>query len=215
MSPLLPRLPPFITAIPLTQERWQHAIYTVDNPEDPLSLPQNKGREANVYLQYIISNYDFLPSIIVFLHPHRDGYPRAWHTEFHDHSNVRTIRILQTDFIRKNGYANLRCTHTPGCPAEIQPFRADPGRAPELALPEVWRVFFGDGSGNGTAVPLPEVIATPCCSQFAVSREQVWARPLSDYQRFHRWVLETDLDDDTSGRVMEYMWHIIFGRDPV
>ncbi|RJE27457.1 hypothetical protein PHISCL_00191 [Aspergillus sclerotialis] len=209
---------------------WQHAIYTVDNPNAPLSLPQNKGKEANVYLQYIISNYDFLPSVIVFLHSHRSGYPQAWHTEFADHSNVRSIRMLQTDFVRKNGYANLRCNHKPGCPAEVQPFRApDPGRPQEQALPEVWSVFFGDGSGsggksgtesgsksgNGTAVPLPQVIAATCCSQFAVSREQVWARPLSDYQRFHRWVVETELDDDTSGRVMEYMWHIIFGKGPV
>ena len=211
-----PRFALFDIALKLTLVSWKHAIYTVDNPKAPLSVPQNKGKEANVYLQYIISNYDFLPSVIVFLHSHRGGYPHAWHTEFADHSNVRTIRMLQTDFIRKNGYANLRCNHRPGCPAEVQPFQApDPRRPQEQALPEVWSVFFGDGSGNGTAMPLPQVIAAPCCSQFAVSRDQVWARPLSDYQRFHRWVVETELDDETSGRVMEYMWHIIFGRDPV
>jgi hypothetical protein len=27
--------------------------------------------------------------------------------------------------------------------------------------------------------------------------------------------MTTELDDETSGRVFEYLWHIIFGQDPV
>ncbi|KAK6832393.1 hypothetical protein RU639_003988 [Aspergillus parasiticus] len=189
---------------------WQHAIYAVDDPEAPLHVAKNKGKEANVYLQYIIDNYDDLPSTIVFLHSHRDGYPKAWHTEFSDHSNVRTVQMLQTDFVQRNGYANLRCNPNPGCPDEIRPFRgsSDEEHLPEQVLPEVWKTFF-----NNTDVP--EVIATPCCAQFAVSRTQVLQRPLSSYVRYHKWLMETELPDDVSGRVMEYMWHIIFGQDPV
>ncbi|GAB1210107.1 hypothetical protein APSETT445_008897 [Aspergillus pseudonomiae] len=189
---------------------WQHAIYAVDDPEAPLHVAKNKGKEASVYLQYIIDNYDDLPSTIVFLHSHRDGYPRAWHTEFSDHSNVRTARMLQTDFVQRNGYANLRCNPNPGCPDEIRPFRglSDEEHLPEQVFPEVWQTFF-----NNTDVP--EVIATPCCAQFAVSRTQVLQRPLSNYVRYHQWLMETELPDDVSGRVMEYMWHIIFGQDPV
>ncbi|KAE8383780.1 hypothetical protein BDV26DRAFT_277024 [Aspergillus bertholletiae] len=189
---------------------WQSAIYAVDDPEAPLRVAKNKGKEANVYLQYIIDNYDDLPSTIVFLHSHRDGYPRAWHTEFSDHSNVRTVQMLRTDFIQRNGYANLRCNPNPGCPDEIRPFRGSSGeeRLPEQAFPAVWETFF-----NNTNVP--DVIATPCCAQFAVSRTQVLERPLSDYVRYHEWLMETELPDEVSGRVMEYMWHIIFGQDPV
>ncbi|KAF5857368.1 hypothetical protein ETB97_005902 [Aspergillus alliaceus] len=189
---------------------WLHAIYAVDDPEAPLHVTKNKGNEANVYLQYIIDNYDDLPSTIVFLHSHRDGYPRAWHTEFSDHSNVRAVRMLKTDFVQRNGYANLRCNHNPGCPDEIRPFRAEKSEdhLPEQVFPEVWETFF-----NNTNVP--EIIATPCCAQFAVSRAQVLQRPLSSYIRYHQWLMDTELPSNVSGRVMEYMWHIIFGQDPV
>lgn len=172
-------------------------------------MPRNKGRESNVYLQYIIDNYHYLPALLVFLHSHRAGFPRAWHSEFADHSNIRAVRMLQTDFVRRTGYANLRCAHGPGCPDEVQPFRPpDPARPQEPAFPSAWRAMFNNSD-------VPEVIATPCCAQFAVSRDQVWMHPLSSYLRFQRWLMETELDDDASGRVMEYMWHIIFGRDPV
>ncbi|PTU21207.1 hypothetical protein P175DRAFT_0416648, partial [Aspergillus ochraceoroseus IBT 24754] len=190
---------------------WQHAIYIVDDPSAPLGVTQNKGRESNVYLTYIINHYsEALPSTIVFLHSHRSGYPEAWHNEFNDHSNVRSIKNLQTDYVQRTGYANLRCTPSPGCPDEIQPFREprEESRKAENAFGAVWKLFF-----NTTVIP--EVVAAPCCAQFAVSREQVLKRPLSSYQLYHQWVMETDLDDEVSGRVMEYMWHVIFGREAV
>ncbi|RHZ54499.1 DUF3431 domain-containing protein [Aspergillus thermomutatus] len=188
---------------------WQRAIYTVDDPHAPLRVKKNKGREANVYLQYIIDHYHKLPETIIFLHSHRDGI-KGWHTEFFDHSNVKTVRMLNVGLVQRNGYVNLRCDWYPGCPDEVQPFREprDEGRHAEHAFPDAWRYFF-----NGTKVP--EVVAVPCCAQFAVSRKQILDRPLSDYLRYHRWVMETPWDDDTSGRVMEYMWHIIFGQEPV
>ena len=173
-------------------------------------MPKNKGRESNVYLQYIIDHDHNLPYTMVFLHSHRDGYPLAWHTELEMHSNVDTVQLLNTGFVQKTGYTNMRCTPTPGCPDEIQPFRSprDESRTSEIVFPEAWKAFF-----NNTDIPA--VIAAPCCSQFAVSREQVWKRPLEDYQQYHRWLMETELPDDVSGRIMEYMWHIIFGKDPV
>ena len=62
---------------------------------------------------------------------------------------------------------------------------------------------------------MPHVIGTPCCAQFAVSRDQVRKRPLEFYVGALKWLHDTALDDATSGRVFEYIWHIIFGQDPV
>ncbi|KAI9042068.1 DUF3431 domain-containing protein [Aspergillus affinis] len=189
---------------------WRRAVYTVDDPTAPLRVTKNKGKEANVYLRYIIDHYHNLPSIIVFLHSHRDGWPEAWHTEFEEHSNVNTIQLLQTDFVQQNGYTNLRCNHNPGCPDEIRPFREprDESRLSEIAFADAWKALF-----NSTDVP--GIVASPCCAQFAVSRDQVLKRPLASYVRYHRWLMDTNLPDDISGRVMEYMWHVIFGQDPV
>ncbi|PLB44894.1 hypothetical protein P170DRAFT_440099 [Aspergillus steynii IBT 23096] len=189
---------------------WRNFIYTVDDPNAARHTPKNKGRESLAYLEYIVDHYNDLPATIVFLHSHKDGWPGAWHTDTMDYSNVQAIRALQTDFIQRNGYANLRCQETPGCPDEIRP-RGDshrPGKSTEKVYAQAWQELF-----NNTDVP--EVVGVPCCSQFAVSRDQVLKRPLTDYEWFYAWVLNNELEDDVTSRVMEYTWHIIFGQDPV
>ncbi|CAN9460803.1 unnamed protein product [Alternaria alternata] len=110
---------------------WQSAIYDIDTETphnistlDPLTNStlrtlRNKGMEANAYLAYIVQNYDNLPSTIAFIHPHKDGYPIAWHTDNNEHSNVISLQTLNIDFIQSNGYANLRCVNDPGCPHEV------------------------------------------------------------------------------------------------
>lgn len=184
--------------------RWQHAVYVVDDPDAEFHVQANKGKESNAYLQYIMDHYDNLPDYMVFLHAHRISS----HVEFMEQDNVLTVQRLQLDYLKQAGYVNLRCDWGPGCPDEVQPFRQLDGRTTEIAFAGAWiRIF------NNTDIP--EVVATPCCAQFAVTREQVLARPLSDYQSYHRWLMETELDDETSGRVFEYLWHIIFGQDAV
>ncbi|KAJ5688818.1 hypothetical protein N7462_003210 [Penicillium macrosclerotiorum] len=183
---------------------WQHAVYDVDDPDAEFHVQQNKGRESNVYLQYIIDHYDKLPEYMVFMHAHRS----SGHVEFWEQDNALTIQRLQLPFLEEAGYVNLRCNWSPGCPDEVHPFRQLEGRTTEIAFAGAWMGIF-----NNTNIP--EVVAAPCCAQFAVTKAQVHARPLSDYQAYHKWLMQTELDDDTSGRVFEYLWHIIFGQEPV
>lgn len=180
----------------------------MDDPEYILHPPQNLGREAMAYLTFLIDHYRNLPEIMVFLHPHLQGWPEAWHTDAADYNNIGSVRSLKLDYVRVHGYANMRCIGIPGCPVEIQPFRGDPNRTTEIAFAEAYTHFFG---GNISSVP--EEVGTPCCSQFAVSRDQVLKRSQSDYIRYRRWLLDTEWTSDVSGRVMEYMWHILFGKD--
>ncbi|KAJ8114500.1 hypothetical protein OPT61_g3635 [Boeremia exigua] len=201
---------------------WQSAIYDIDTETphntstlDPLTNStlrtlRNKGMEANAYLAYILQNYNNLPSTIAFIHPHKDGYPIAWHTDNNEHSNVISLQTLKIEFVQSNGYANIRCINDPGCPHEVMPFRNPPEehRTIEAAMPDTWQDLF-----NNTDVPL--ILATPCCAQFAVSRKQVQKRPLDAYKKYYTWLMETPLKDETSGRVFEYLWHILFGQDPV
>ncbi|KAF2868258.1 hypothetical protein BDV95DRAFT_580602 [Massariosphaeria phaeospora] len=195
---------------------WHHAIYVVDGqnfttPDSSiLRTPINKGNEALPYLTYLVTNYHSLPATIAFVHSHRDGFPRAWHTDAPNHSAAAMLKSLNIDFIQRNGYANLRCIADPGCPAEVQSFRDPPEahRTIESAMPDAWRTLFDNST-------VPPILATPCCSQFAVSRDQVLTRPLADYEKYRDWLIETELDDDTSGRVFEYLWHVIFGQEPV
>jgi hypothetical protein len=189
---------------------WEHAIYVTDNRHAPLHTAKNKGREANVYLSYIIEHYHQLPETVAFIHSHLS----SWHN---DQNAAKALQLLNIDFVQKNGYANFRCHTTPGCnPAEIQPFRNKKEQAgidkheaeTERAFAKAWTELF-----NSTAVP--EQIGVACCAQFAVSRNQILERPLAHYVWFHSWLMETSLSDATAGRVMEYLWHIIFGQEAV
>lgn len=166
-----------------------------------------------VYLSYLIDYYDELPPVSVFVHAHKDGYPKAWHTDADDYSNVNSISKLRLDTVLARGYVNLRCNWIPGCPDEIQPFRTtDAHRTAEHEFITVWKELFGNFS---TSPEVPEVIGAACCAQFAVSRKQVHARSKGEYERYRNWLLNTPLDNPTSGRIFEYLWHIIFGAPAV
>ena len=58
-------------------------------------------------------------------------------------------------------------------------------------------------------------IASACCAQFAVSREQVRKRPIEDYIVLRDWLLRTEKNDAKSGRVFEFIWGYVFGKDAV
>ncbi|BDD58645.1 hypothetical protein MAP00_003908 [Monascus purpureus] len=211
---------------------WQRAIYTV-NPsnatvEDSHALitPINKGHESMAYLTYIIDNYHRLPSTIAFLHSHRSGFLAAWHVDAMLHDNVAAMRALQLPFVQENGYVNLRCNWNPGC--------MESHRVNRHVTEDVWREIF-----EGTSTPPPNMTTTDgqqppytnmegqnlmqiprrvgaaCCAQFAVSRDQVLKRPRQDYVQFRDWVTYTQLNSASSGRVMEFLWHIIFGKGAV
>lgn len=188
-------------------------IYTVDDQSAPHHTPINKGRESLAYLQYIIDHYYDLPSTIVFLHSHKDG-PLAWHNDNEAFSNVDSVRALNMEHVYRNGYANLRCQHSPGCPVSLRPNSPSSSRgnrqrnAVERAYSSAWKGLFNDTN-------VPDAVAVPCCSQFAVSRDQVMKRSFTDYHSYYRWVLDNDLPDNVTSGVMENTWHIIFGQDPV
>ncbi|KAJ5794869.1 hypothetical protein N7457_001468 [Penicillium paradoxum] len=206
---------------------WQRAIYVV-NPSretrlnaNALTTPRNKGHESMAYLTYIIDNYYDLPSTIAFLHPHRAGFLMAWHVDAPLHDNAIAMRNLQLDFIQQNGYVNLRCNWNPGCKG--------PPRFNGHVTEQVWMEIFDSTSTpplnvssptqrespGQTYLRQPAEIGAACCAQFAVSRDQVRRRPLDDYVKFRQWILDTELSDAASGRVMEFLWHIIFGMQGV
>ena len=187
---------------------WENSIYSVDDQNATLHTAQNKGHEAAAYLTYIVNNYDSLRDVTVFLHPHRVGRG-AWHNDAINHDNVISLHMLRLSHVLNNGYVNLRCRTDLGCPAEIQPFRKEQESDNEVEsiMPEAWISLFGGD------MPIPNEIGVACCAQFAVSKEQVLTRPKEDYERYHKWLMETSLDDAVSGRIFEYLWHVIFGRE--
>ncbi|KAB5528817.1 hypothetical protein GE09DRAFT_1148528 [Coniochaeta sp. 2T2.1] len=193
---------------------WHSNIYVVDDPKAKLTVPTNKGREAMIYLTYLIDRYDTLPATTVFLHASRF----QWHNDNPDYDGLLSLRNLSFSYIQQEGYVNLRCVWVLGCPVEIRPatdaFEAsvkDPANH-EVATKDIFKAAFEELLPG---MPVPDEVGVPCCSQFAVTRETIRRRPREDYVRFRDWLIKTDLDDSLSGRVLEYSWHIIFGKKAV
>lgn len=154
----------------------------------------------------------------MFIHSHRAGFPEAWHTDAVHHDMVKALDSINIDYVREQGYVNLRCNPEPGCYGlvieprrhinDVEPFDRD--AASEMAWLDAWPYLNFTGEEE-----VPQQIASACCAQFAVSREQILKRPLEDYLRYHQWLMDTSMSDEISGRIMEYSWHMIFGKDPV
>ncbi|KAL4944686.1 hypothetical protein BDV06DRAFT_186834 [Aspergillus oleicola] len=181
-------------------------IYVVDDKKAPLTVRQNKGRESMVYLTYIIDNYDSLPDSILFIHSQR----YQWHNDDPYYDGVPMLRNFQLPYLEKQGYVNLRCVWVLGCPEEIHPLSDTHREA----------VHAGEYFKNGfmqlfPGVEVPDAVGVSCCAQFGVTSWKIRERPKSDYVRFRKWLSETDLTDDLSGRIMEYSWHMIFGKDAI
>ncbi|KAK1762914.1 hypothetical protein QBC33DRAFT_460525 [Phialemonium atrogriseum] len=199
--------------IPRYIAEWPRQVYVVDDPHSPLTVPVNKGREAMVYLTHLIDNYDHLADTTIFIHASRF----QWHNDDPDYDALPTLRHLNMSFVQEAGYTNLRCVWVLGCPVEIRPFddelRVD--QLPDgtkLATKHIFKQAFHELLPD---IDVPVAVGVTCCSQFAVTKETVQRRPRADYVRFRQWLIETSLVDDLSGRVLEYSWHIIFGKPAV
>lgn len=189
---------------------WKFNIYIVDDPAAPLTVPQNKGHEAMVYLTYIIDRYDTLPNKIVFLHAERF----QWHNDNPDYDGVQLLQNFQFAYLEEEGYVNLRCVWVLGCPAELHPLEdaATGEQHKDQATGEIFRQAFGELLKDE---PVPTEIGVSCCAQFAVTKNTIQHRSRDDYVRFREWLLATPFQDELSGRFFEYSWHIIFGKAPV
>lgn len=182
---------------------WHPQIYVVNDKHAALTVPKNKGREAMVYLTYLIDSYEKLPDSVVFIHASRF----AWHNDDPDFDAVPTLRNLQFGHLGEVGYVNLRCVWVIGCPYEIHPLKDDGHHDEGSKVPSARGAYKQAFEVLLPGVPVPELVAVSCCSQFAVTRQKIQTRPRSDYEHYRDWLLETPLGEDVSGRVFEFLWH--------
>ncbi|KAI9792347.1 MAG: hypothetical protein M1833_001118 [Piccolia ochrophora] len=182
---------------------WRKHVYVVDDPHANLTVPVNKGREAMAYLTYIIDNYADLPPITVFLHSLR----YQWHNDDPLYDSVPLLHALNLAHVHAQGYLNLRCTWTLGCPIEMHPNLSPSKMSPTATTERAYRAAFTELLPN---TRVPDAIGVPCCSQFAVTRDRIRRVPREDWLRWRRWLVETPLEDQISGRVWEYSWHSTF-----
>ncbi|KAM5458313.1 hypothetical protein MaudCBS49596_000226 [Microsporum audouinii] len=193
------------------EPEWVPFIYSVDNDARyTLRTPKNVGREAMVYLSFIIDYYDSLPEIVAFTH----STNKQWHNDFKGRKTVNILSHLRDDAVKKKGYVNLRCLWEPGCPTSVNPLNPtetdirEQGERAKMA--EIYMELF-----NVTRTEVPVHIGGVCCAQFAVTRERIRQRPLDDYIRMRNWALGAEFTSFGVGWVFEQIWHIIFMEEAI
>lgn len=192
----------------LSDPNLETIIYTADDPTAQLHPPKNKGHEVMIYLTYIIAHYHSptLPDIILFMHSHRWTYHN---NELQDADAVRLIRDLSSERVIREGYMNMRCHWSEGCPSHLHPLSTEPDfHHIQGLMAQQWPLIFPRD-------PIPDTLAQPCCAQFAVSKERILSIPLATYLAYRDWLLRTPLTDYYSGRLWEYLWQYVFTARPV
>ncbi|KAL9124769.1 MAG: hypothetical protein Q9217_005931 [Psora testacea] len=182
-------------------------VYVANDPMSPLHPPKNKGHEVMVYFSYIIDHYEQLPDITIFMHAHRFTHHN---NELLEYDAAEMLRRLSNEHVIRQGYVNMRCSWSPGCPEWLHP---DPpeellGRQEEAVLAESWHELFPHN-------PLPKTLAQACCAQFALSKERILAIPRSRFVFYRDWIMRTPLSDYVSGRIWEYSWQFLFTSQSV
>ncbi|KAJ4401423.1 hypothetical protein N0V91_007972 [Didymella pomorum] len=193
---------------------WRNQVITIDKSFASLhesGQRVDKGRIADAYLGWLITNYNRLPSTLVLIPPNlakEEEDKGKWRLPYK--SLVQSIQDLQIPHVQKEGYASLHCPTKQECEDTILPFRAPPDeyRTLEVKMAKAWEQMF-----NNTDVP--SQLASPSGNAFVVSREQVRKRSVDEYTRFWTWINKTKMDDDSAGAVVERLWHVIFGREGV
>lgn len=178
------------------------AVYTANDPLAVMHPPKNKGHEVMIYLSYIINHYDALPDILIFMHAHRWTHHN---NALLAYDAAEMVRRLNSDYVTREGYVNMRCQWSPGCPEWLHPGnpRESLEKQEEVVLSKSWSELFPSD-------PLPAALGQTCCAQFALSKERVLAIPLSRYVYYRDWITRTPLSDYVSGRIWEYSWQFLF-----
>jgi len=183
------------------------ALYSMDDPHAPLHVKANKGHEAMAYLSYIIDNYENLPDIVIFFHAHR----KTWHNNvFLDNESAKTILQLDPINVIQSGYVNTRCDLKEGCAGHLKfdvPKKNLKSIKPEekFLTSKLWKELH-------MVDTVPPSIEQPRYAQFAVSREAILAHPISRYNHYRDWLVNTELSDSVSGKIFEHSWQYIFGK---
>ncbi len=167
-----------------------------------------KGREATIYHTYLHDFYDRLPDVSILIHAHE----RPWHMDgVLQQSMVFALSRLELGQIeRRGGYANLRVSWRDACPDWINTTKTpdESYKQEEPFMREAWAANFGADAA------VPEILAGPCCSQFAVTRAAVRRNPREQYARSRDFLLQTSWSDYIAGRTWEHMFAWLFTGEP-
>lgn len=212
-----------------------------DTSSKVLQVPANRGHEAMAYLTFLIDNYDQIPSAgAVFVHGTRFAWhnddPSYDNAKLLRALNVK--RALQSTGYHNMRCDWSAGTCPSSVPAQgslemrlssaVSPWSAN--SASNMALPRALAHIFGASDADMSLVWLGrnDAVRAQCCAQFVVAQERVWQHGRDEYVALRQWLLDgsdngaarnlqsgskaAPGDDLVAGRIVSYIWHILFAR---
>jgi len=149
----------------------------------------NKGNEASVYLEYIIDHYYLLTDYIIFVHGHR--------TDWHHKENIDD-KINRLIFHHK--YFNINDQVV--------------GKIDNTSLNYMLKSKLMTNILNliGGNIDIRN-IRYRCSAQFYVTKDKIQSNSIELYKKMYNLLMKTEETSYWSGRVFEYLWHIIFTKN--
>jgi hypothetical protein len=209
----------------------------IDRTSKFLQVPANRGHEAMTYLTFIIDNYDQIPERgAVFVH----GSRWAWHNDEPVYDNAALLADLDVSAaLGLWGYHNLRCDWSVStCPATAKPQGSlemslkakvspwDARAVSDSLLPGALESVFGgdkrtfkrdDNPTRHFAPGRHDILRSQCCAQFVVAKANILQHSRDEYVALRQWLLDSGdnreaapRDDRVAGRILSYIWHILF-----
>jgi hypothetical protein len=131
-------------------------------------------------------------------------------------NNLQNLRLNHID---EQGYVSLRCHWFQGCPVTVNlttsPYLDPLKYNPDPDIQVFNHLYTSTLHYLFPTLPIPKEVGAACCSQFAVSAATIRKHKKDVYIKIRKWLIDTKLDDYDSGRLLEYMWHILFGKEAV
>ena len=170
---------------------WPAQVYAVNEAEDA----------AMAFLTYIIDNYHQLPAVTVFHHAIR--YQMRPDNRVFDSALV--LQQLRTDHVMKRGFANLHCGQQIECPDSILTKHEHSWILSNIN--EVAAHFKRDFEALLPGEPVPEKVAVPTGSEFAVADWAIRQRSKKDWQRIRQWVMDSKHKPAMTEGIINHAWH--------
>ncbi|CEJ60735.1 hypothetical protein PMG11_09298 [Penicillium brasilianum] len=213
-----------------------------DKPSEYLQVPANRGHEAMAYLTFLIDNYAEIPAAgAVFVHGSRWAWHNDA-PDYDNKALLEVLDVkgaLQVSGYHNLRCDWSTSTCLPSAPSQgslemrlqsaVAPWSAR--AASDVALPRALAAIFGgDGSSLKGRLHLgrTDAVRSQCCAQFVVSRGRIWQHTREEYVALRQWLLDGGVDGDgrpasrgdqaaphddrVAGRVLSYLWHILFAE---
>jgi hypothetical protein len=153
---------------------------------------ENIGREGHTYLNHIITNYNSLADITIFIQD--DFYNHLFTNDYF----INNLRLNQNNY-----FYQFPCSWRKG--PNAAPFSRTVKNG-YLELPPVTNNNAIKDFANKFEIYLPDVYNTEICAHFLVSKQRILRHSKKKYERILEWLLK----DDLNGYTLEHCWKILF-----